>query len=101
LVLVGVIGRSLCVISHHNFVWSFSREQAGWMKKIRNGEIMRIEKFFDPENIEHIKAYRNLQNKGVWPEDFIPTETEFGPGWQALIAFKIAHLYVEQKMSEI
>jgi hypothetical protein len=62
---------------------------------------MLIQEFFDPMNIEHIKAYRNLQNKGVWPKEFIPEGTEFGPGWQALIAFKIANLYIEQKMREI
>lgn len=61
---------------------------------------MRIEKFFDPRNIEHIKAYKELQDTGVWPKGFIPEGTEFGPGWQVLIAFGIANLYIEQKMSE-
>jgi hypothetical protein len=62
---------------------------------------MKVEKFFDPRNIEHIKAYKTLSETGVWPKGFIPEETEFGPGWQAILAFKIANLYVEQKMNEI
>ncbi len=62
---------------------------------------MRIEKFFDPRNIEHIKAYKELQDTGAWPKGFIPEGTEFGPGWQALLAFRIADLYMREKMSEI
>jgi hypothetical protein len=60
---------------------------------------MKIEQFFDPKNIEHLKAYKVLQETGVWPKGFIPEETEFGPGWQAVLAFTMANLYVNEQIA--
>jgi hypothetical protein len=61
---------------------------------------MKIEKFFNPRDMRHIIAYQELQNTGVWPKGFISEDLEFGPGWQALIAFKIADVYIEEKLGD-
>jgi len=55
---------------------------------------MTIVDFFDPNDIEHIKAYRHLELTGTWPEDFLPNSAEFFPGWQIAIEMKLASAYV-------
>jgi len=55
----------------------------------KGGKRMDITTWFDPSNPEHIVAYKHLEDKGVWPEGFIPDGMEFSPSWHACIAFKI------------
>ena len=59
---------------------------------------MDIIEWFDPQNLEHVKAYKHLMDKGFWPKGFIPSEIEFFSTWQAGLAFKIARQYVIEKL---
>jgi len=57
--------------------------------------------WFDPHNIEHIKAYRHLQQEGAWPSTFIkPSSALLETNWQILLAFKMANEWVKWKLQE-
>ena len=64
------------------------------------GFIMKITEWFDPKNIEHIKAYKHLRDKAFWPEDFIPKGMEFPSGWNTVVTGKIADAYIEQMLEK-
>jgi hypothetical protein len=54
--------------------------------------------FFDPHNIEHLKAYKLLQQNGQWPDYFYQhlKGLDFQNGaWSILIANKMADAYIE------
>ena len=55
---------------------------------------MRIDEWFDPRNKEHITAYKQLQDTGIWPKDVIPDNMEFVLGWQILVMNKIADCWI-------
>lgn len=60
---------------------------------------MKITEFFDPYNMEHIKAYKRLITHGSWQEGFLPEDIEYSTGWQAILAFKMANVWVEQVLA--
>ena len=31
---------------------------------------MKIEDWFDPKNLDHLRAYNHLRNYGEWPDGF-------------------------------
>lgn len=59
---------------------------------------MKITEFFNPYNMEHIKAYKYLSIHGFWQEGFLPEDIEYANNstWQAVLAFKMADVWVEQ-----
>lgn len=59
---------------------------------------MNIVDFFDPNNLDHVLAYEHLRKTGIWPDNFIPTGTEFTPQWHVLITAKLADAYVDWKL---
>ncbi len=59
---------------------------------------MDIVTYFDPYNTDHLEAYRHLQDVGTWPNGFIPEGIAFNQAWQALIAFKMAALWVKFRL---
>ncbi len=61
---------------------------------------MNLLKWFDPTNKEHIGAYYHLGHYGVWPEGFIPEDTEFPHMWQVLLAQKLADNWVKYMMKK-
>ena len=58
-------------------------------------ENISIGDWFHPEDIDHIKAYRHLQETGFWPKGFIPDNIDFPPGWHYLLASIMAEKWVE------
>lgn len=60
---------------------------------------MTILDWFEVENIEHLKAYRHLQDTGSWPKDFIPKNNEFVSLQTTILANRLADRYVEEKLS--
>jgi len=60
---------------------------------------MNITDFFDPYNMEHIKAYQHLIDKGSWPKGFVPENVEYGAQSQINIAFKMSKVWVEQVLA--
>lgn len=57
--------------------------------------------FFDPHNLEHMKAYGILINSGTWPEGFIPETVEFPAHWHMLLALKLADAWMEYSLTQI
>lgn len=67
---------------------------------------MRIDEWFDPYNMEHLKAWRVLQVTGSWPEGFVnpedfvvPDKLERAGLWEVMIDCKIAKAFVEEKLN--
>lgn len=56
---------------------------------------MTITKFFDPYNVEHIKAYKELQVTGMWPDGFLPDKIDYDPHWQIELQAKMAGFWVD------
>lgn len=54
--------------------------------------------WFDPDDIDHLHAYHILQKTGMWPVDFVPKNIRIEPGWQALLAFKLANKWIDHKV---
>jgi len=59
---------------------------------------MNIVDWFDPSNIEHLKAYKHLQDTGVWPEGFLLEDIEMLPLWSLLLSGKIVDVYLKEKL---
>jgi hypothetical protein len=55
---------------------------------------MNIKDFFNPYNVDHLKAYIHLNETGFWPKGFIPEGMEFDSFWQILIAIKMANAWL-------
>lgn len=55
---------------------------------------MTLTEYFDPYNIDHIKAYRHLEKYGFWPEDFIPEDIEIENNWQISLLNKMAKAWI-------
>lgn len=56
---------------------------------------MNIVDWFDPFNIEHIKAFSHLEQTGFWPEDFLPEDIEVLPYWVLSLNRKMANIWVQ------
>ena len=51
---------------------------------------MDILDYFNIYNVDHLKAFRSLENTGSWPGDFLPEEISFCTAWQIKLAGKMA-----------
>lgn len=60
---------------------------------------MKFEDFFDPSNIEHIKAYAHVEKTGAWPEGFIPIGVITSYIDVITAQSKLAHAYIEQSLN--
>ena len=60
---------------------------------------MRLQEYFDPHKMEHIRAYKALCRDGFWPQEFIDEMDAAGveqePCWQIGIAGKMADAWVD------
>ncbi len=54
--------------------------------------------WFDPNNIEHLKAYRELEHTGIWPKEFLPENILFTQVWHVGIACKLADCWLQEKL---
>ena len=59
---------------------------------------MTIIEWFDPNNIEHLRAFQQLNNTGVWPTGVAPTGIEFNHLWQVTLTAKLADAYLDLKL---
>jgi len=60
---------------------------------------MTIIEWFQPNDVEHIRAYKHLMDTGIWPMEVVPKElywdTSFWPNcWQIGLAAKMADNWV-------
>lgn len=53
-----------------------------------------FERWFDPRNEEHMKAYLHLEKLGVWPEGFVPDNVDRGENWYFRMISKMADAWV-------
>ena len=60
---------------------------------------MEITEFFDPYNMEHIKAYKTLMEKGTGPANFLPEGIIFSIAWHEVLTHKMANAWVEQVLA--
>jgi hypothetical protein len=58
--------------------------------------------YFNPHDISHIIAYRELQITGQWPKDFWEQikDMDKDPCWSVSIAYKLAECYIELKLKD-
>jgi hypothetical protein len=73
-----------------------TRKQNKDLKKIFTK--ISIIDFFNPHNIEHLKAYRVLEKTGFWPKDFLPKDgegAEWPMLWQVELAAKMAQAWLQ------
>lgn len=58
----------------------------------------KISEWFDPCNMEHLKAYSFLEDNGFWPDNFILKDLKMDADWQYLIRFKMAEAWLNYKL---
>lgn len=59
---------------------------------------MNIVEFFDPNNQQHLQAYRHLSTKGFWPLEFmemLPKDLEGTVEWHFGVVDKMAKCWVD------
>lgn len=59
---------------------------------------MSILDFFDVYDYNHLMAWKNLSEKGIWPEGFIPEGTTFPHMWVVLITVRMSEAWVAQQL---
>lgn len=59
-------------------------------------EITSIVDWFDPNNVEHIKAFQFLEQRCYWPGYFILPPVTYPANWQVAIYAKIARMYIDK-----
>ena len=64
-------------------------------------KLTSIVDWFDPKKLEHLQAYEFMQEKGQWPEHFIPCDVEFPAQWRLSLLYKISDLYVKEKLAQL
>ncbi|HUS48669.1 MAG TPA: hypothetical protein VMZ91_00750, partial [Candidatus Paceibacterota bacterium] len=61
---------------------------------------MKFLEWFDLNNICHLKAYKHLQTKGMWPKGFISDDMEMDINWSISIMSRMADALVNLKLKE-
>ena len=64
---------------------------------------MNTSEFFDPYNIEHIKAFEYLKKKGAWPIEFfdnVKKQVHEDPNWYLTIQMKMANAWVKHSLEK-
>ena len=59
-----------------------------------------LQDWFDPNNIEHLKAYKQWKETGGWPEKFIPLSITRGFAEVNFVNSKIAEHWLKYKLVE-
>jgi hypothetical protein len=59
---------------------------------------MKLEHWFNVEDIAHIRAYKNVIETGVWPDGFLPYGVEITPNSVIEISFVLARTYVNKRI---
>jgi hypothetical protein len=75
------------------------------MSKKEKDKKVNVVEWFDPYDIEHIRAYRQMQEGGHWPKGLLPKNIEFprSYSWFSAVEAKMAQAWIdlilEQKSS--
>ena len=54
--------------------------------------------WFDPNNKDHVAAYRHLQSTGLWPAGFIPPGMEIPTYWNISVGGKLADAWINHML---
>lgn len=60
-----------------------------------------VNNWLDLDNLEHIKAFKQVTDGKFWPEGFIADEIKFPSLWQMLIANKITERWLKRQIEEL
>ena len=60
-------------------------------------KVIRIEEWFDVDNLAHLEAYLYLHDNGEWPKDFLPKSVTFGSDWVSTINRMLAITYILER----
>lgn len=69
------------------------------MNSFNKGNDMTLLEWFNPQNIEHLKAYVALSKTGHWPENFLPPNIEIPAMWHVSLLNKIAEQWIKYKLA--
>jgi hypothetical protein len=61
---------------------------------------INVVNWFNPDDIEHLKAFRELNQTGMWPRGFIPEDVEVSGLWQVHIACILADRFIELQLQK-
>ena len=64
-------------------------------------KMRKIDEWFDPHNIEHLRAYSELELTGRWPVGFIPSDVELRPAWHIILLSKMADCWLEEQLKKV
>lgn len=58
---------------------------------------MTLDEFFNPHDINHVMAYRHLEETGSWPKGFLPEEVynSMGPTWHVELVGMMAQAWLK------
>lgn len=56
--------------------------------------------WFDPCNINHLRAFKDIQDGIPWPDGFLPEDIEFPTLWLTTLMSKITDIYIDSMLSK-
>jgi hypothetical protein len=62
---------------------------------------MKINKWFDPNNVEHIKAFKEFDKTGSWPKEFLPKDVKLDQFWIIDVLDKMAVAWMNYKLKGV
>ena len=62
--------------------------------------MLTFDKWFDPNNLDHLKAFDHLNKKGVWPHGFLPDDLVMPNGWYTTMIAKMALCWAHSKLTK-
>ncbi len=66
---------------------------------VQHDDPLNVINWFNPHDLDHLKAFRHLCRTGMWPVGFIPDEVKFPTLWHTSISCKLAELYVDNELA--
>lgn len=57
-------------------------------------ENQTIDEWFNPKNIEHLKAFRHLQDFGTFPDNFLPNHIIVTHNWYINVLIGMAECWL-------
>ena len=62
---------------------------------------MKLEDWFDNNNLEHLKALEHLNDNGAWPIGFLPDDVEIEPLSSTFIFLRLGKEYLDFKIEAL
>lgn len=61
----------------------------------KEGETLHLEEFFNPYNLDHMRAFKTLLANGGWPKGFIPENVVVNEDSEHLVTIKVADTWTD------